>query len=41
MYTHLSNVFDPKAAPDAFHFLCLVEGKLMSLGECPLCQNTK
>lgn len=32
MHTPLPNVLDVKTALDAFHFLCLVEGKLMSIG---------
>ncbi len=31
MHTQLPNVLDVKTALDAFHFLCLVEGKLMSI----------
>ncbi|EMX8468564.1 hypothetical protein AAH178_004501 [Serratia marcescens] len=31
MHTPLPNVLDLKTALDAFHFLCLVEGKLMSI----------
>lgn len=34
MHTQLPNVFDVKTALDAFHFLCLVEGKLMSIRAC-------
>ncbi|EPG5631476.1 TPA: hypothetical protein SMF84_002809 [Serratia marcescens] len=34
MHTQLPNVLDVKTAVDAFHFLCLVEGKLMSIRAC-------
>lgn len=34
MHTQLPNVLDVKTALDAFHFLCLVEGKLMSIRAC-------
>ncbi|KFF79079.1 hypothetical protein IY40_10830 [Serratia marcescens] len=34
MHTPLPNVLDVKTALDAFHFLCLVEGKLMSIRAC-------
>lgn len=34
MHTPLPNVLDLKTALDAFHFLCLVEGKLMSIRAC-------
>ncbi|EMX8467025.1 hypothetical protein AAH178_002918 [Serratia marcescens] len=34
MYTPLPNVLDLKTAHDAFHFLCLVEGKLLSIRAC-------
>lgn len=34
MHTQLPNVLDVKTALDAFHFLCLVEGKLMSIRTC-------
>ncbi len=34
MQTQLPNVLDVKTALDAFHFLCLVEGKLMSIRAC-------
>ncbi|MGP0837924.1 hypothetical protein [Serratia sp. CY85251] len=34
MYTPLPNVLDLKTAVDAFHFLCLVEGKLLSIRAC-------
>ncbi|MEL5396293.1 hypothetical protein [Serratia nevei] len=34
MHTPLPNVLDVKTALDAFHFLCLFEGKLMSILAC-------
>lgn len=34
MHTPLPNVLDLKTALDAFHFLCLIEGKLMSIRAC-------
>ncbi|MFV1478696.1 hypothetical protein [Serratia marcescens] len=34
MYTPLPNVLDLKNAVDAFHFLCLVEGQLLSIRAC-------
>lgn len=34
MYTQFPNVLNVKTALDAFHFLCLVEGKLMSIQAC-------
>ncbi|MBH3156842.1 hypothetical protein I5P92_13820 [Serratia ureilytica] len=34
MYTPLPNVLDLKTAVDAFHFLCLVEGQLLSIRAC-------
>ncbi|RUT64930.1 hypothetical protein CKG00_15015 (plasmid) [Morganella morganii] len=34
MHTQLPNVLNVKTALDAFHFLCLVEGKLMSIQAC-------
>ncbi|HEJ0329792.1 hypothetical protein I5M92_22235 [Serratia marcescens] len=34
MYTPLPHVLDLKTTLDAFHFLCLVEGNLMSIRAC-------